>query len=153
LVGGGNEAKAEIARAAEAALAALSEGRDPIVYSARGPADPAIGEAAEAAAALGLELTAAGPRIGRGLAEVMARILDQAPLRRIAVAGGDTSGEVAGALDLFALTALAPLAPGSPLCRGASDRPGRTGLEVALKGGQVGSPSFFGAVKAGAPLT
>jgi uncharacterized protein YgbK (DUF1537 family) len=82
----------------------------------------------------------------------MAGILDAAPLRRICVAGGDTSGAVAGALDLFALEALAPLAPGSPLCRGISDSPGRTGLEVVLKGGQVGTPSFFGAVKAGAPL-
>ena len=152
LVRGGNEARAEIGRAADAALAALGEGRDPIVFSAHGPADPAIDEAEAAAASRGLQRPEATRLIGGGLASVMERILEVAPLRRIAVAGGDTSGDVASALDLFALTASAPLAPGSPLCRGWSDRPERSGLELALKGGQVGAPSFFGAVKAGAPI-
>jgi uncharacterized protein YgbK (DUF1537 family) len=153
LVGGGNEAKAEVARTVDAALSALSAGKDPIVFSAHGPADPAIAAAAGIAQARGVGPTDATPLIGQGLAAVMAGILNAVPLRRICVAGGDTSGAVAGALDLFALEALAPLAPGSPLCRGISDHASRTGLEVALKGGQVGLPSFFGAVKAGAPLS
>lgn len=145
-------AEAEAARCAAEALAALSGGRDPLVYSARGPADETLPAVAAAAASLGLPEGEATRRIGAALADVMRHILDRSGLTRIAVAGGDTSGEVAGRLGLFALTALAPLAPGSPLCRGWSDDPSRAGLEVALKGGQVGSPSFLGAVKAGAPL-
>ena len=43
----------------------------------------------------------------------------------------------------------AGLAPGAPLCRAWSEQPGRDGLEIVLKGGQIGSASFFGAVRAG----
>ncbi len=48
-----------------------------------------------------------------------------------------------------ALTLAMPLAPGSPLCRGHA--PGRAldGLEIALKGGQVGGPAYFSRVRGG----
>ena len=38
---------------------------------------------------------------------------------------------------------LAPLAPGAPLCRAHAQRADRDGLEIALKGGQVGAADFF----------
>jgi uncharacterized protein YgbK (DUF1537 family) len=150
-VAGGVEREAM--RCADLALAALSQGRDPLVYSALGPADPALAAVAAATERTGLDPAAANRRIGQALAGVMRLVLQRADLTRVAVAGGDTSGDVAGALGLMALTALAPLAPGSPLCAAWSDDPSRPPLEVALKGGQVGSANFFGAVKAGAPLT
>ncbi|WP_293853166.1 four-carbon acid sugar kinase family protein [uncultured Alsobacter sp.] len=135
------------------ALAALGQGRDPLVFSALGPADPSLATVAAAAERTGLDPAAANRRIGQALASVMRTLLERTGLTRVAVAGGDTSGDVASSLGLMALTALAPLAPGSPLCAAWSDDPSRPPLEVALKGGQVGSASFFGAVKAGAPLT
>jgi uncharacterized protein YgbK (DUF1537 family) len=52
-------------------------------------------------------------------------------------------------LGVYALTAVAPIAPGSPLCRAHASDPVLAGLEIALKGGQVGQPDFFCAVKAG----
>jgi uncharacterized protein YgbK (DUF1537 family) len=52
-------------------------------------------------------------------------------------------------LGIDALTAIAPLAPGSPLCRALSPDPARDGLEIALKGGQVGGEDFFRAVRDG----
>ena len=55
----------------------------------------------------------------------------------------------ASVLGVYALTAVAPIAPGSPLCRAHSSDPVLAGLEIALKGGQVGRPDFFCAVKAG----
>ncbi|WP_040503227.1 nucleotide-binding domain containing protein, partial [Herbaspirillum lusitanum] len=69
---------------------------------------------------------------------------------RVAIAGGDSSGEVAGALDISALSVCAAMSPGAPLCRAWSDNPRRDGLEVVLKGGQVGARSFFGDVLEGA---
>ncbi|WP_284309551.1 nucleotide-binding domain containing protein, partial [Hydrogenophaga electricum] len=66
--------------------------------------------------------------------------------RRMAIAGGDSSGAVAGALDITALTVAAQLAPGAPLCRAHADAAGMDGLELVLKGGQMGGVDFFGQV-------
>jgi uncharacterized protein YgbK (DUF1537 family) len=68
------------------------------------------------------------------------------------VAGGDSSGAVAAALDVQALTLQARLVPGAPLCRAWSQRPGRDGLEIVLKGGQMGGDDFFGRVRDGLDL-
>ena len=143
---------AEIERAAGAAVAALARGSSPLVYSAAGPDDPAVRDFDATAAHAGLSRAEASQRVGRGLAEVMRRLLDRAPLQRVVVAGGDSSGEVASALDIVALSVAAGLAPGAPLCRAWSPRPSRDRLEIVLKGGQMGSASFFGAVRAGSLL-
>jgi 3-oxoisoapionate kinase len=45
----------------------------------------------------------------------------------------------------------AGMAPGAPLCRAWSASPGRDGLQIVLKGGQIGAASFFGDVRAGQP--
>jgi uncharacterized protein YgbK (DUF1537 family) len=58
-----------------------------------------------------------------------------------------------GHLGLRAFTVLAGLAPGAPLCRAWSDDPRRDGLEIVLKGGQVGGPAFYGEVRAGRQAT
>jgi len=97
----------------------------------------------------GLSRADAARRVGTTLAEVMRRLLDRVPLRRVVVAGGDSSGEVASALDIQALTVAAGMAPGSPLCRVWSPVKARDGLEIVLKGGQIGDASFFGAVREG----
>jgi len=78
------------------------------------------------------------------MAEVMKRLLDQHPLQRVVVAGGDSSGEVASVLGIEALTVLARLTPGAPLCRAWSSEARRDGLELILKGGQMGGESFYG---------
>ena len=79
----------------------------------------------------------------------MRRILDRAAPRRVVVAGGDSSGEVASALEIEALTVTAGLCPGAPLCRAWSRHPRRDGLEIVLKGGQMGEAGFFGMVRDG----
>ncbi len=142
---------AEVARVVRAACDALAQGRSPLVYSACGPDDPAVLAFDAAARAAGLDRASAAQRTGQALAQVMSGILDRVPsLRRIAVAGGDSSGEVAVALGIDALTMAARLAPGAPLCRAWSSDPRRDGLELVLKGGQMGGEDFFGAVRDGA---
>jgi uncharacterized protein YgbK (DUF1537 family) len=133
--------EAEIERAVGASLELLARGQSPLVYSAAGPDDPAV---------LSFD-AAAAEQVGRGLAEVMRRLLDRAPQRltRIAVAGGDSSGAVASALDIAALSVVAGLAPGAPLCRAWSDNAARDGLEIVLKGGQMGGTDFFADVRRG----
>ena len=139
----------ELGRAAERALAALGEGRDPLVFTARGPDDPAVAALRSAVAASGADAEVVNDRIGAGLGLVLGRVLREAGLRRAVIAGGDTSSHAALQLGVHALSAVAPLAPGAPLCRAHADDPALEGLELALKGGQVGGPDFFLAAKRG----
>lgn len=144
------DAAGEVARLVDAAVAALAAGRSPLVHTATGPDDPAVRGFDATAAAAGVTRAEAAGRTGAGLAAVLCGLLDRVPtLRRVAVAGGDSSGAVAAALDVQALTLHARLAPGAPLCRAWSDRPGRDGLELVLKGGQMGGDDFFGRVRDG----
>ena len=71
----------------------------------------------------------------------------QSGLKRAATTGGDTSYYVAQSLGVEALEAIAPLAPGSPLCRVYGE--GLDGVEMTFKGGQVGTVDFFSQVLKG----
>ena len=102
-----------------------------------------IGALRAAADRRGIAFPALGSRIGAALGRASAALVAALRPRRMAIAGGDTSGEVAQALGLRALTMVAPLAPGSPLCRACAPGTPLDGLEVTLKGGQVGGPDFF----------
>jgi uncharacterized protein YgbK (DUF1537 family) len=73
-------------------------------------------------------------------------------VRRGLISGGDTSGHAVRALGIDALVALAPLGPGSALSRAFAADPRMDGIEIALKGGQMGSLDFFGMVRAGGAL-
>ncbi len=142
--------EAEIERQVAAAADALRQGRSPLVFSAEGPDDATVTGFDALAGSAGLSRGQAAVQVGQALAEVMRRLLDRAPaLRRIVVAGGDSSGAVAGALDIAALSIEAGLAPGAPLCRAWSDAAPRDGLQIVLKGGQMGAADFFGAVRQG----
>jgi uncharacterized protein YgbK (DUF1537 family) len=146
---GARTGAAEIERAADAAIAALRQGISAVVFSAEGPDDPTVRGFDTLATEAGLTRADAARRIGQALAGVMKRVLDGVALQRVVVAGGDSSGEVAGALGITALSVAAALAPGAPLCRAWSARPERDGLEIVLKGGQIGGASFFSEVRAG----
>jgi 3-oxoisoapionate kinase len=139
----------ELARAADQALAAIGEGRDPLVFTAAGPDDPAVDCMRSAVASSGLPPGEINDRVGAGLGRILDRVLREARLERAVIAGGDTSGHAALKLGIYALTAIAPVAPGSPLCRAHSNDPAHARLEIALKGGQIGAPDFFCAVKHG----
>jgi 3-oxoisoapionate kinase len=140
---------AETARAAEAALAAISRGDDPLVFTARGPDDPAVAALRTAVETSGAEVATVNARIGDGLGRLLNRVLREAKLTRAVIAGGDTSSHGVRALGVCALTALAPVAPGSALFNAHADDAARTRLELALKGGQMGGPDYFGRVRAG----
>lgn len=135
--------EAACAEAAAEALAALGLGRSVIVATARGPGDPAIAAADAARTGAGLEPETFNARVGTGLGRLLDSVAREVGLTRAAIAGGDTSSFGARALGLFALTAQALLAPGAALLRGHSADPTRDGIEIALKGGQMGPPDFF----------
>ncbi|MEV0389159.1 four-carbon acid sugar kinase family protein [Nonomuraea sp. NPDC050643] len=112
--------------------ASLREGRHTIVQSTRGPArDPAD--------------------IGESLGRVAAAAVRAGLVGRLVVAGGDTSGQVVAELGARSLDVIGTLAVGGPVCVLASDDPACDGLEVALKGGQVGGDDYFLRAAAGTP--
>jgi len=75
---------------------------------------------------------------------LLTRVLGRAPhVRRIGVAGGDTSSFALRELGPWALDWAGSLAPGVPLMRVLADDPALDGLELMLKGGQMGPPDVF----------
>lgn len=90
---------------------------------------------------------------GRALAlacgDLLAQVLKATPLKRLGIAGGDTSSHAVQALDAWGLAYLAQLAPGVALCRLHSDEPTLDGLEIMLKGGQMGAETLFEALLSG----
>lgn len=140
-----NEAARNPAREAalEAARVSLASGRDTILYTALGP----IGTAADSARKPGEEL---GAVLGSLVRELMlSSATSEHPIRRLIFCGGDTSSHAARQLGIHALTWAANLQPGAPLCRAHAEEPALDGIELVLKGGQVGTHDFFSLVRDG----
>ncbi|MCU1327346.1 MAG: hypothetical protein JWN34_2716 [Bryobacterales bacterium] len=91
----------------------------------------------------------AGERLGALLGTLLGELIHRTGIRRAAVAGGDTASHAVRQLGVDALTFAGPMAPGSPLCRCSSNDPHIDGLELTLKGGQVGTVEFFEVVRKG----
>jgi uncharacterized protein YgbK (DUF1537 family) len=131
-------ADGSIEEALKASLDAASQGRSFVLYTALGLHD-------EGYISTDAEFQA---RLGAQLGRLTRDALLQSGIGRAAICGGDTSSRVGRELGAFALTAIRPIAPGSPLCRLWSDGP-IDGLEIVLKGGQRGGPQFFDEVRRG----
>ncbi len=81
--------------------------------------------------------------VAKGGGSLLARVLAQVPLRRIGIAGGDTSSLAVQSLAAWGLSYRASLSPGVALCHLHSDHPALDGLEIMLKGGQMGPEDLF----------
>jgi uncharacterized protein YgbK (DUF1537 family) len=145
--------QAEIEDSVARARVVLSNGRSPLVTTALGPNDEAVSRFRARLAASGCDPVEVNARIGGALGEILKRLVGEDGVTRVAVSGGDTSGFATRALGAYALEAIAPLAPGAPLCRVFSTDPKVDGIEIALKGGQMGKADFFGSVRAGRATT
>ena len=138
-----------ISEAADTAVRAVINGRDPLVYSACGPDDPSVGAFFEAMELSGKDIGVVNENIGTGLGKILDLIFRRTRVRRGVLAGGDTSGYGVKVLGIQALTLSAPIVPGAALFRPHSDNPSYSNLEIALKGGQMGTPDYFGLIKSG----
>ncbi len=141
--------KKEQDRACRKALEELGGGRDPLIFTAHGPDDPAIGEFRVAAAVSGMRTEDMNEAVGTGLGAMLRRIVKRTGISRGVIAGGDTCSHGAAALSAYALTSLAPVAPGGSLCNARSDDADIEGFEIALKGGQMGQSDYFGRIRNG----
>jgi uncharacterized protein YgbK (DUF1537 family) len=138
---------AELERLHAEAAAALRAGHSVMVHTARGPDDGRIAAMTSLLMAQGMSREAAKHSGGRLLAQRLGQFVDgvlrAVRIKRLLVSGGDTSSHVTQYLAPEALLVAARLAPGAPLCRVLSDQPHLTGLQIALKGGQMGQPDYF----------
>ncbi|MCZ8519555.1 MULTISPECIES: four-carbon acid sugar kinase family protein [Paenibacillus] len=135
-----------------ASLACLREGRSVVLYTAAGPGDPAVQEAQELAASLGIAPQEWSRLLGGRLGALARELILAAGLKRIVIAGGDTSGYVTRGLGIHALEWLAATAPGAPVCRAHSQDARLDGLQLVLKGGQMGGEDFLAEVLQGGRL-
>jgi 3-oxoisoapionate kinase len=121
----------------------LNTGHSPLVHTALGPST-------DHGAALNA-ISDARKSIGEGLGKILKALLEATRLRRAIVAGGDSSSHALGQLDFFALTTRKPLpaTPGSPLCTVASGATFLNGIDLALKGGQLGGDDYFSMLREG----
>lgn len=86
--------------------------------------------------------TAAGA-VAEATGALLAAIIAEVRLGRLVIAGGDTSTMAIRSLPLWGLSYRGPCVPGAPLCRAHSDDERLDGLDIVLKGGQMGPPGFF----------
>lgn len=118
------------------AITALGSHGKVVLYSALGP--------------LPVGTKPHGDELGRRMGTMLRQLIVETGVRRILLAGGDTSSHAVSELGIHALTLAANLQPGAPLCRAHADARELDGVELVLKGGQVGSDDFFERVRVGA---
>jgi uncharacterized protein YgbK (DUF1537 family) len=131
----------------------LEEGRSVLIYTCGGQdGRPAPPPKAGPAAAIGRSAapgsTDSSGAISAALGRITGELIARARVRRVAVLGGDTSGAVLRHLRVSALEVAVSI-PGAPapLCYVCSEDTGVDGLEIALKGGQVGAVDYLGDIQ------
>lgn len=113
---------ADASASADDAIRALRAGRSAVIHTRSGRPDELF-----------------GPRVRA--------VVEATRIRRMLVAGGDTSGQIARALGIESLEMIGELTPGSPLCRATAPGSPANGIEITFKGGQIGTTNFFGMVE------
>lgn len=82
-------------------------------------------------------------KLGTVLGHIARHAIEVNQLKRVVVAGGDTSSYAARAMCIESVEMIAPLVSGAPLCRAAAPGSPIDGVEVNFKGGQVGGENYF----------
>ncbi|RXK58021.1 four-carbon acid sugar kinase family protein [Lacibacter luteus] len=83
-------------------------------------------------------------KLGTALGTIAKHAAIHSNLKRVVVAGGDTSSYAARAMEIDAVEMIAAIVSGAPLCKAYSTNEKINGLEVNFKGGQVGGEDYFG---------
>ena len=130
----------EIVRATSAAVKFLRTGHSVIVHTTRSGSEKSV---------LAKLKNKTAEVLGTALGQVLHDAVAQSSVRRICIAGGDTSSYAARAMGIEALEMIAPLTPGAPLCRAYAPNSSIDKHEIVFKGGQVGAENYFEIVRKG----
>lgn len=115
----------------------LDAGRDCLLYTTDEPAE--VARVQSWAAGQGMDVQTLGERLAYALADLVAEILEAAPVSGLVFAGGETAGALCRRLSLGALRVGRNIEPGVPLCYSL----GRYRLPVVLKSGNFGGEDFY----------
>lgn len=139
----GENSDAALEKAVNSGLEGLRRGESVILNTALGPSADRGGDIDR--------IPGSRHRLGRLLGTILRRLVEEQHLTRAVIAGGDTSSHALKELHVQALTTLLPLpqTPGSPLCTAHGTHAPTNGLQIALKGGQVGSDGYFSQIRDG----
>ncbi|MCU7548847.1 four-carbon acid sugar kinase family protein [Chitinophagaceae bacterium LB-8] len=128
----------------EAVISYLQKGRSVIVHTSRGADDERIIQTAALCAQIEMDKSETARLLGTFLGRIAREVVTQTGVKRLVIAGGDTSGYAAREMGIEAVEMMAPLAPGAPLCKAYAPGSPLDGLQVNFKGGQVGGEDYFG---------
>ncbi|HMP07436.1 MAG TPA: four-carbon acid sugar kinase family protein [Lacipirellulaceae bacterium] len=131
-----SDAAAEVTSLVQRVRNHCHQGQSVIVHTLGGDRRPLASTDAGSRRALGATL-------GAALGQILRESIASHAIRRAVIAGGDTAGDVARALEIESLELAAPLEPGAPLCRVRSRFAPADGIELSFKGGQIGRDDFF----------
>ena len=120
---------------------------DVIMHTSRGNDDPRVEKSDTIFKSKGIAKTETSVLYGTFLGRIVKLITERTTVKRVVIAGGDTSSHAARAMGIEAVEMIAPLAPGAPLCRAFAPDSAIDGLELNFKGGQVGKEDYFEMVK------
>lgn len=84
-----------------------------------------------------------GGTIADRSAVIVDRVLKKVPVKRVAIAGGDTSSRIAQSLGFWGLAYHSQISNGVALCQSRSEIPERDEMLLMLKGGQMGDVDLF----------
>jgi uncharacterized protein YgbK (DUF1537 family) len=125
------------------AVELINEGKSPLIHTSLGNDDPRVAATDKVFSDKGFNKSATAQLYGQLLGQIARLTAKQTNLRRIIIAGGDTSSYAARAMGIEAVEMIAPLSPGAPLCRAYAPNSPVDQLQLVFKGGQVGKEDFF----------
>lgn len=128
--------------------ALISRGTNVIVHTSRGNDDDRVKKANDMFAGQGLSPTKVSQQssklFGAALGQIVHGVAEQCFLKRVIIAGGDTSGYAAKKMGIEALEMITSLSPGAPICKAHAPGSPLDGVEINFKGGQVGGEDYLG---------
>lgn len=137
----------------QAILDIVEDGKSLIVHTCKGPGDPrrarVIDHFLDDTGDTRLAASRAGHFTAEAIATVISSLTPRMKLPRYCFAGGDFSSAIVRTLDIGALTHVAQISPGVSISKTHSHQSGVDGLELALKGGQMGKLDYFARVRDG----
>ncbi len=129
---------------AEQIARSLQAGRHVLAYTTPvGDEQPSLVGAARSCGAATGDRICARADLAAACGALLRRVLAEIRLPRVGVAGGDTASHAIQSLGTWGLEWVGQLDAGVPLLRARADDPSIDGLELMLKGGQMGRPRLF----------